>query len=673
MKKIINIAFLLFFLVAISACSSRSNNATDIENPQRYYGAVNKSLEVPAPGFLVNTSYVIKKITLLNAPTHGTLTMQLNGSFTYIPNKGYIGEDTFDYMIATSQGDSKSLTMTLHIYDNIDYNPIQVVTQRNPASGLKHPGILLNAKEIKAISAGLLSGDTTKDDTFKNMQGSTRGRWSSNKWKLESYDIKGESDWNARLKEAGAGAIRYALAWIMKRDATSEKYAIDILNEWAKAKSFTPDPNDNLKHHRLYGGMWFGYLAHAAELLIYSDTSWPKSEQDAFKKTLKNIYLPVFNEDRASAFNGNWDLAATWSALSFAVLLDDKALFDENIERLKSGKTNARIEHYILPNGQNAETARDQVHAQMGILFLALSAQIAWSQGIDLYEYKGRSIGKAYEYQALYNLGEDNVSFQFWPNPVHSGGSDIQAKAMTPSNISRELDPIYEMVYHHYKSYRNIELPHVKNVLENNTRDEGAWARGSNWNTVSYYDLNLSLEAPLRGAKTPVDTSIDISLPNTLILLDAGLNSIEDGAEQYISTTGDVYVADYKLAQNGSKGAVANRNISNTVDDKLYLTYRSNDGNLNYICNITNVKNGKYKVRLHFAELFEEEINKRVFHIEIEGNKVASNVDIFSQVGKDSAYVVDYDTQVNDGILNIDLIQVTGKTMLQGLEVTKVQ
>ena len=78
------------------------------------------------------------------------------------------------------------------------------------------------------------------------------------------------------------------------------------------------------------------------------------------------------------------------------------------------------------------------------------------------------------------------------------------------------------------------------------------------------------------------------------------------------------------------------------------------------------------RVRLHFAELFESEINKRVFHIEIEGNRVASDVDIFALSGKDSAYVVDYDVVVNDGVLNIDLKKVIGKTILQGIEVTQM-
>ena len=657
--------------------TSNLNNNSIASSPQRYYGTINNALEIPSPGILVDDAYTGNPtITIEEKPKNGTLSINIDGSFRYTPANGFTGSDSFNYSISTPQGDSNTSTVTLNIFNSTNYNPIQIVTQTDATSGLRHPGVLLSAQEIKAIGGALLSGDTLKDSYFSDMQGSTRGRWSSNNWKLSnsglSYDLEGTS-WTATMKDAGAGASRYALAWMMKRDKVSEGYAIDILNEWAKVTSFTADSSDTLRHHRL-AGSWFGFLAHAAEMLIYSDTSWPKNEQEAFKKTMRDVLLPIINEDRAISFNGNWDASATFGVLAIAVLLDDKALFDKNIEYLKSGKTNARIGHYILLNGQNAETARDQTHAQMGIQFLALCAQVAWSQGIDLYEYEGHSIGKAYEYEALYNLGEDNVPFQFWPNPLHSGGSSIQTTAMIPSDDSRSPFPIYEMVYHHYKAYRNVELPHSKEILENHTRAEGAWAIGSSWSTVSYYDLNLSLEASIRDAKkvTTNDILIDTTFPNKLILLNVGLNSVEAGSEQYISQNGDVYVADYGLVSKGKRRSATDRNISNTLEDKLYLNYRDNDGDLEYTCNTTDANNGNYRVRLHFAELFESEINKRVFHIEIEGNRVASDVDIFSLVGKDSAYVVDYDLIVSDGVLNIDIRKVTGKTILQGIEVIQM-
>ncbi len=55
---------------------------------------------------------------------------------------------------------------------------------------------------------------------------------------------------------------------------------------------------------------------------------------------------------------------------------------------------------------------------------------------------------------------------------------------------------------------------------------------------------------------------------------------------------------------------------------------------------------------LKFAEIYYEAAGERVFDVWMEDQKVISNLDIYSQVGKNRAYDVVLPVRVVDGVLN---------------------
>ena len=77
---------------------------------------------------------------------------------------------------------------------------------------------------------------------------------------------------------------------------------------------------------------------------------------------------------------------------------------------------------------------------------------------------------------------------------------------------------------------------------------------------------------------------------------------------------------------------------------------RQRYGNFTY--NIP-VANGDYVVTLKFAELYFSAAGRRVFDVLIEGGKVVNNLDVFAQVGKNTAYDVTVSVRVTDAMLNI--------------------
>jgi len=75
------------------------------------------SLNIAAPGVLGNDTDIDKDaltaVIAVNA-SHGHVTLNPNGSFTYVPNAGYIGPDSFQYF--ASDGNASSATVTVEPY-----------------------------------------------------------------------------------------------------------------------------------------------------------------------------------------------------------------------------------------------------------------------------------------------------------------------------------------------------------------------------------------------------------------------------------------------------------------------------------------------------------------------------------------------------------------------------
>ena len=108
------------------------------------------------------------------------------------------------------------------------------------------------------------------------------------------------------------------------------------------------------------------------------------------------------------------------------------------------------------------------------------------------------------------------------------------------------------------------------------------------------------------------------------------------------------------------RGAVE---IGGTTDDRIYQTERW--GLSGYTAK---VPNGKYTVRLHFAETYHEAAAARVFTVKVEDRTIA-NLDVFAETGgKNKALVKTLDeVVVADGEMNIDF---TGAgSLVNGVEV----
>lgn len=93
-------------------------NDAPVAAADMYHVNEDEELTVSAPGVLSNDSDIdgdTLSAELLTSTTHGTLTLNANGSFTYTPAENYNGLDEFQYKISDGSAESEVVTVTLTV------------------------------------------------------------------------------------------------------------------------------------------------------------------------------------------------------------------------------------------------------------------------------------------------------------------------------------------------------------------------------------------------------------------------------------------------------------------------------------------------------------------------------------------------------------------------------
>ena len=117
----------------------------------------------------------------------------------------------------------------------------------------------------------------------------------------------------------------------------------------------------------------------------------------------------------------------------------------------------------------------------------------------------------------------------------------------------------------------------------------------------------------------------------------------------------------------GSK-ASAQENILGTNDDYIFQT--EINGLAKYVVRIPN---GKYKLKLLFAENYIQNIGERVFDIYIQGKKVISALDIYKEVGYKTALEKTFNNiEVNDYLLDIHFGALIQRPLINGIIIEQI-
>ncbi|HWB90760.1 MAG TPA: right-handed parallel beta-helix repeat-containing protein [Puia sp.] len=305
-----------------------------------------------------------------------------------------------------------------------------------------HPGINQTSADLAYMRKLVLDGRQPWKDAFDRLKAAADTNFVP---KAHAHVLRGPygrpNIGGDDLSKCANMAYNDALVWYITRDKAYARKAIGILDIWSSTL-WDLDYNDA----KLLAA-WTGHLlCNAAEILRYTDAGWQPKEIAAFTRMLMTVYYPLLRPYYPQA-NGNWDGAIIHSLIAIAVFTDNHALFDNAVDHFKHAPVNGSIFKYIYPNGQCQESARDQGHVQLGIGEFAGAAEVAYTQGADLFSMADNRIALGFEYEARYLLGEDPYCY------------------CTISPRSRVLRDDYEYVYRHYTAH-GVDMPYTRRAAD---------------------------------------------------------------------------------------------------------------------------------------------------------------------------------------------------------------
>ena len=132
---------------------------------------------------------------------------------------------------------------------------------------------------------------------------------------------------------------------------------------------------------------------------------------------------------------------------------------------------------------------------------------------------------------------------------------------------------------------------------------------------------------------------------------------------RYVDNSGNVWEED-RAYHSGSCGCLdmpttdilkTTDNISGTNDQPIFQTMRMGE-KMRYRFDLPN---GKYRVRILFAETYWESSDAEAENVYIQGEEVLSHFNIFDEVGHDAALCKDFVTQVTEERLDIDFVGIS--------------
>ena len=144
-------------------------NDAPVANNDSYATNQNTTLNVPAPGVLSNDTDAdgpSLSAVLVSGPASGTLTLNADGSFDYVPAANFLGTDSFTYRASDGASTSNTATVTIMV---ASVNPTWFMTGALNTGRIGHTATLLSDGNVLVVGGSGKSAELYDPRT---------GRWS---------------------------------------------------------------------------------------------------------------------------------------------------------------------------------------------------------------------------------------------------------------------------------------------------------------------------------------------------------------------------------------------------------------------------------------------------------------------------------------------------------------
>jgi hypothetical protein len=310
-----------------------------------------------------------------------------------------------------------------------------LTTLASQGQAFRHPGIYQSATDMVRMRELVRNGPQEYQIAFRRLKEVTDTAFPIRPYAHVMRGPYGRPNIGGEdLRKGAEMAYNCALMWYLTDDRRYARKAAEILDAWS-ATLWDFDFNDA----KLIAGITGHVFCNAAEILRHTPSGWSKQGQEAFRRMLMTAYYPVLRYYYPSA-NGNWNGMIIQTLMAIGIYTDDRTLFNEALDNFLHAPVNGSLFKYMYPSGQCQETPRDQGHVQLGIGQFAGAAQVAYTQGVDLYSIADHRLALGFEYSASILMGQRPQCYGI-----------ISERAM-------EVRDDFESVYRHYAAM-GMELP----------------------------------------------------------------------------------------------------------------------------------------------------------------------------------------------------------------------
>ncbi len=164
-----------------------------------------------------------------------------------------------------------------------------------------------------------------------------------------------------------------------------------------------------------------------------------------------------------------------------------------------------------------------------------------------------------------------------------------------------------------------------------------------------------------------VVASSDLSIRVLPVPDPPGVQRIRCGGGAYTDSFNRLWAADNFYI--GGSVYTSSGSILATPDPALYLSERSGTS-FSYKIPVTN---GEYTVRLHFAEIYWTQPQKRLFGVKLADQQVLQNLDLCSLAAPKTAHVLEYTTTVTNDLIELTFNAQLDKAKVSAIEIVPVR
>ncbi|MER7175345.1 alginate lyase family protein [Streptomyces mesophilus] len=349
--------------------------------------------------------------------------------------------------------------------------PLLVSTAPAPRP-LQHPGALLDRGRLDFVRARVRAGEEPYASAFDAMRASRYASlWYFVQPQTEVVCPPGDRPGHGCVQERedAIAAYTHALMWAVTREQAHARKALEIMDLWSGALRSHSAGNSGLQ------AAWAGSVwARAGEIMRYVHKGWPDENVARFDRMLREVYLPQVAGGSLGR-NGNWDLVMADAAASIGVFLDDRAVFERAVARVRQRApayfylrsdgprpksppgglvdTDEELTRYWFGqrkfvDGLAQETCRNFEHVGYAIAATAHVAETARVQGVDLYEDVAERLRAALELHAQYQVGE-----------VEAG-----PEWLCGGRLTLTMGPDAEVALNHLQNRLGLRLPHARRL-----------------------------------------------------------------------------------------------------------------------------------------------------------------------------------------------------------------